>query len=198
MIPARGKAAVHTGLAIHVPHGTYGRVAPRSGLAAKHFIDVGAGVIDEDYRGEVLVLLFNHGEADFKGAQWLAVGGAVGPGGGARACCRRGRRCRSGMGACCLRCRGHVAHVPALCVRVCSAAAMAAMRALPAPHALLGAAAAALHRRRACAVRKGDRIAQLVLEAIVTPEVEVVEELDDTSRGAGGFGSTGVSAGGGQ
>jgi dUTP pyrophosphatase len=50
-----------------VPHGTYGRVAPRSGLAAKHFIDVGAGVIDEDYRGEVLVLLFNHNDTDFKG-----------------------------------------------------------------------------------------------------------------------------------
>jgi dUTP pyrophosphatase len=42
-------------------------VAPRSGLAAKHFIDVGAGVIDEDYRGEVLVLLFNHNDTDFKG-----------------------------------------------------------------------------------------------------------------------------------
>lgn len=67
MIPARGKYAVHTGIAIHVPHGTYGRVAPRSGLAAKHFIDVGAGVIDEDYRGEVLVLLFNHNDTDFKG-----------------------------------------------------------------------------------------------------------------------------------
>lgn len=67
MIPARGKYAVHTGLSIHVPHGTYGRVAPRSGLAAKHFIDVGAGVIDEDYRGEVLVLLFNHSDKDFSG-----------------------------------------------------------------------------------------------------------------------------------
>ena len=55
-----------------MPHGTYGRVAPRSGLAAKHFIDVGAGVIDEDYRGEVLVLLFNHAETDFKG-KWPAV-----------------------------------------------------------------------------------------------------------------------------
>jgi dUTP pyrophosphatase len=43
-------------------------------------------------------------------------------------------------------------------------------------------------------VAKGDRIAQLVLECIVTPDVEVVEDLDDTSRGAGGFGSTGVAA----
>lgn len=42
-----------------------GRVAPRSGLAAKHSIDVGAGVIDADYRGPLKVLLFNLGETDF-------------------------------------------------------------------------------------------------------------------------------------
>lgn len=44
-----------------------GRVAPRSGLAVKNFIDTGAGVIDADYRGEVKVLLFNHSETDFPG-----------------------------------------------------------------------------------------------------------------------------------
>lgn len=49
-----------------IPAGYYGRVAPRSGLAVKNFIDVGAGVIDEDYRGEVKVLLFNFGEQPFK------------------------------------------------------------------------------------------------------------------------------------
>jgi dUTP pyrophosphatase len=43
-----------------------GRIAPRSGLAAKNFIDTGAGVIDADYRGEVKVLLFNHAETDFE------------------------------------------------------------------------------------------------------------------------------------
>ena len=42
-----------TDLQIKVPHGTYGRVAPRSGLAWKHHIDIGAGVVDEDYRGNV-------------------------------------------------------------------------------------------------------------------------------------------------
>jgi len=42
-----------------------GRVAPRSGLASKHSIDTGAGVIDADYRGEVKVLLFNFSEVDF-------------------------------------------------------------------------------------------------------------------------------------
>ena len=65
-VPAKGKALIPTGLAMAIPIGNYGRIAPRSGLAAKNFIDVGAGVIDSDYRGEVKVLLFNFGEADFK------------------------------------------------------------------------------------------------------------------------------------
>ena len=114
MVPARGKALLKTDIAVAVPPGTYGRVAPRSGLAWKNSIDVGAGVIDADYRGNVGVILFNHSDADF-------------------------------------------------------------------------------------AVAAGDRIAQLVLEVIVTPDVEVVASLEDTARGAGGFGSTGVSsaAGGG-
>jgi dUTP pyrophosphatase len=107
VIPAKGKALVDTGLAIAVPEGTYGRVAPRSGLASKHFIDTGAGVIDADYRGEVKVLLFNFSDVDFT-------------------------------------------------------------------------------------VKVGDRIAQLVLERIYTPEVMVVEELEESVRGAGGFGSTGL------
>jgi dUTP pyrophosphatase len=53
---------VPTGLAIEIPPGWYGRVAPRSGLAVKHGIDVLAGVIDADYRGELRVLLINLGE----------------------------------------------------------------------------------------------------------------------------------------
>lgn len=43
-----------------------GRIAPRSGLASKHFIDTGAGVIDADYRGQVKVLLFNHAETEYR------------------------------------------------------------------------------------------------------------------------------------
>eukprot|EP00906_Rhabdomonas_costata_P025826 RCo036884 len=109
VVPAGGKVVVPTDLAIAVPPGTYGRVAPRSGLAAKHHIATGAGVIDEDYRGNVGVVLFNHAKTDFQ-------------------------------------------------------------------------------------VKKGDRIAQLVLERIVTPEVEERVELPETARGAGGFGSTGVAA----
>lgn len=63
-VPAGGKAIVKTGLSIAIPEGTYARLAPRSGLAAKHMINVGAGVVDYDYRGEVGVVLFNHGTQD--------------------------------------------------------------------------------------------------------------------------------------
>lgn len=65
VVPKRGKALVGTGLAFGIPEGNYGRIAPRSGLAAKNSIDVGAGVIDSDYRGEVKVLLFNFSDVDF-------------------------------------------------------------------------------------------------------------------------------------
>ena len=73
IIPARGKAVVKTDLAVAIPSGTYARVAPRSGLAVKHFIDTGAGVVDEDYRGNVGVVLFNHSELDYKGRLQLAL-----------------------------------------------------------------------------------------------------------------------------
>merc|ERR1712183_158268 len=65
-IPARGKGLVKTDIQIKVPHGTYGRVAPRSGLAWKHHIDIGAGVVDEDYRGNIGVVMFNHASVDFE------------------------------------------------------------------------------------------------------------------------------------
>jgi dUTP pyrophosphatase len=66
VVPAGGKAKVSTGLSWMLPHNTYGRIAPRSGLAWKNSISVGAGVIDEDYRGEICVILFNHGKEDFE------------------------------------------------------------------------------------------------------------------------------------
>ena len=54
------------GVAIKLPWGVYGRIAPRSGLAVKKGIQVGAGVIDPDYTGEIHVLLFNHGTEPFE------------------------------------------------------------------------------------------------------------------------------------
>ncbi|XP_027426093.1 deoxyuridine 5'-triphosphate nucleotidohydrolase, mitochondrial isoform X1 [Zalophus californianus] len=65
-LPPMEKALVKTDIQVALPSGCYGRVAPRSGLAAKHFIDVGAGVIDEDYRGNVGVVLFNFGKEKFQ------------------------------------------------------------------------------------------------------------------------------------
>jgi|UniRef100_A0A7S4GIN2 dUTP pyrophosphatase len=107
VVPARGKALVKTDCAMAIPEGTYARIAPRSGLAWKHHIDIGAGVVDYDYRGNVGVVMFNHADSDFE-------------------------------------------------------------------------------------VKRGDRVAQLILERIITPEVSEVQELPDTERGSGGFGSTGI------
>ncbi|GMP93087.1 hypothetical protein CsSME_00043060 [Camellia sinensis var. sinensis] len=53
VIPTQGRTLVSTGIAMEIPCGLYGRIAPRSGLALIHGINVGAGVIDPDYRGEV-------------------------------------------------------------------------------------------------------------------------------------------------
>jgi dUTP pyrophosphatase len=108
VIPAHGKGLVKTDLAIAIPEFTYARIAPRSGLAVKKFIDTGAGVVDYDYRGNVGVVLFNHGDEDFE-------------------------------------------------------------------------------------VKKGDRVAQLILERISMAGCEEVDELSATERGIGGFGSTGVA-----
>ena len=78
IVPAKGKSCISTDLQIRIPYGYYGRVAPRSGgvfvscnlsylgLAAKNFIDVGAGVVDSDYRGILKVLLFNFSDQDFE------------------------------------------------------------------------------------------------------------------------------------
>lgn len=62
IIPARGKAVVKTDIALVIPSGYYGRIAPRSGLAANYSIDIGGGVIDRDYRGNIQVIMFNHSD----------------------------------------------------------------------------------------------------------------------------------------
>ena len=65
-IPVNGRALVQTDISLSVPKGTYGRIAPRSGLAVKHGITTGAGVIDADYTGPIGIVLFNHGDQDFQ------------------------------------------------------------------------------------------------------------------------------------
>jgi dUTP pyrophosphatase len=60
----QSRTSVCTGLAVAVPPEHYGRIAPRSGLAARNGIDVLAGVIDADYRGELIVILHNTSLSD--------------------------------------------------------------------------------------------------------------------------------------
>jgi dUTP pyrophosphatase len=69
----RGHSLLSTGISITVPPRIYARIAPRSRLVVKNMIGIGAGVIDMDYRGEVKVLLFNHGKQPFliKDGNWI-------------------------------------------------------------------------------------------------------------------------------
>src|SRR5687767_12446756 len=95
-----------TGLSVAIPHGYYGRVAPRSGLASKYGLDVLSGVIDSDYRGEIGCLLYNTGDEPIQ-------------------------------------------------------------------------------------LSAGSKICQLIIEKIEMPKAVWAEDLSDTARGSGGFGSTG-------
>jgi dUTP pyrophosphatase len=101
---------IPTGLSIALPAGYEAQVRPRSGLALKHGITVlnAPGTIDADYRGEVKVLLINHGPENF-------------------------------------------------------------------------------------VLKRGDRIAQMVVAPVTRIAWAVVERLDETARGAGGYGSTGIA-----
>lgn len=58
-IPPQSRALISTGICIEIPEGFYGRIAPRSGLATKHGIDILAGVCDSSYRGEIKVVVIN-------------------------------------------------------------------------------------------------------------------------------------------
>ena len=102
------RAVVRTGIAIALPDGYAGFVHPRSGLAARHGITVlnAPGTVDADYRGEVSVLLINHGDAPF-------------------------------------------------------------------------------------AIRRGERIAQMVIAPVAQAQLVAVDQLSTTDRGSGGYGSTG-------
>mmetsp|Transcript_29198 Transcript_29198/g.41777 ORF Transcript_29198/g.41777 Transcript_29198/m.41777 type:complete len:656 (+) Transcript_29198:922-2889(+) len=108
-IQPHSRCCVPIDITIVPPAGTYGQILSRSGLAAKHHIDVKAGTIDRDYTGNIQVLLENNGDTPYN----IAI---------------------------------------------------------------------------------GDRIAQMVLLQLQTPEVSKIEVVPDTARGNSGFGSTGISA----
>lgn len=61
-----GTRTIRTGIAMAIPNGYVGRIAPRSGLAVNHGIDILAGVIDSAYIGELMVALVNHGSAAYE------------------------------------------------------------------------------------------------------------------------------------
>tara|TARA_Y100000004_G_C8812824_1_gene368489 strand:+ start:46 stop:477 length:432 start_codon:yes stop_codon:yes gene_type:complete len=66
VVPSECRLLIKTNISISIPDGYYGRIAPRSGLAYKSGIDVMAGVIDADYRGDIGVILYNTDVKDFE------------------------------------------------------------------------------------------------------------------------------------
>ena len=67
VVPPMGRALIPTGIALSLPPGVEGQVRPRSGLAIRHGVTClnSPGTIDADYRGEIMVILANFGEAPF-------------------------------------------------------------------------------------------------------------------------------------
>jgi len=65
IVPPNDRLAIKTDISLQIPFGYYGRIASRSGLTIKHNIDIGAGVIDSDYRGEIKPILINNGTKPF-------------------------------------------------------------------------------------------------------------------------------------
>ncbi|MEK5103794.1 dUTP diphosphatase [Cytobacillus sp. FSL M8-0252] len=68
IIPSGQSALISTGIQMELPKGTEAQVRPRSGLALKHSVTVlnSPGTIDEGYRGEVKIILINHGKEEFR------------------------------------------------------------------------------------------------------------------------------------
>ena len=67
------RARIRTDIAVKLPPGTYGRIAPRSGLAANHFIGIGGGVIDSDFIGGIECILFNHQNSPFQVTKGMRI-----------------------------------------------------------------------------------------------------------------------------
>lgn len=65
LVEAGGRARVDTGVTVELPENFVGLVWSRSGLSSEHGIEVGAGCIDQGYRGSVEVVLYNHSEEDY-------------------------------------------------------------------------------------------------------------------------------------
>ena len=73
IINARDCARIKTDIAVKLPAGTYGRIAPRSGLAINHFIGIGAGVIDEGFVGNIECVIFNHQSHPFEVSKGMKI-----------------------------------------------------------------------------------------------------------------------------
>lgn len=66
VVPSWGKAEVKTGIAVDLPENTYGQVSTKSGLCKKFNLTAEAGIIDQSYRGEIIVFIFNHSDKDYE------------------------------------------------------------------------------------------------------------------------------------
>nr|WGO62649.1 deoxyuridine 5'-triphosphate nucleotidohydrolase-like protein [Wadden Sea poxvirus] len=66
IVQPRERISVSTDISVAMPDNCYGRIAPRSGLSLKYSIDIGGGVIDQDYRGNIYIILINNGKEQFK------------------------------------------------------------------------------------------------------------------------------------
>ena len=73
VIPQWSRSLISTGIAIAIPPGCYGRVASRSGLSCINNLDVGAGVVDRGYRGDIKVCLINSSNKDFKVCKGMKI-----------------------------------------------------------------------------------------------------------------------------
>jgi len=65
VVPAGGSVMIDTGLAVALPKGHFGKIEGRSSLGMKHSVVPFGGIVDEDYRGVIMVKLFNHGPEDY-------------------------------------------------------------------------------------------------------------------------------------
>ncbi|XP_041355494.1 deoxyuridine 5'-triphosphate nucleotidohydrolase-like [Gigantopelta aegis] len=192
-VPKSGKGIVKTDIQIALPHGCYGRIAPRSGLAAKHFIDVGGKELGVSRSDGSLSLICCRWGADSGGglvlAGWvvgdvafLFVAGTTSP-------------CGDSTGAVVVdRCTG----VVVFGVEVEVGGGTLVRLNLMMSWVVYGRSGDAdstsgcvLSGGLGGGVKKGDRIAQLICERIFIPALVEKIKLDDTDRGHGGFGSTG-------